>query len=100
MSQMSYRGGRRNRFYGQKCRAGIARLRGQRGSDRRELSGQLRSDMLIVAAPKQNRLKPHRGGMARSGENHAAPTELERVIEGTVAIHMSLLRSWAWAGLG
>jgi hypothetical protein len=68
--------------------------------DRRELSGQLRrSDMFIVPAPKQNRLKPHRGGMVRSGEVHAAPTELERIIGGTVTIGMSLLRSWAWAGL-
>ena len=56
--------------------------------------------MFIVHESKQNRLKPHRGGMARSGENHAAPTELERIIGGTVTIHMSLLRSWAWAGLG
>jgi hypothetical protein len=68
--------------------------------DRRELSGQLRrSDMFIVPAPKQNRLKPHRGGMVRFGEVHAAPTELERIIGGTVTIGMSLLRSWAWAGL-
>jgi hypothetical protein len=54
----------------------------------------------MVPAPKQNRLKPHRGGMARSGENHAAPKELERIIGGTVALNMSLLRSWAWGGLG
>jgi hypothetical protein len=68
--------------------------------DRRELSGQLRrSGMFIVPASKQNRLKPHRGGMVRSGEGHAAPTELERIIGGTVTINMSLLRSWAWAGL-
>ena len=68
--------------------------------DRRELSGQLRwSEMFIVPAPKQNRLKPHRGGMVRSGEVDAAPTELERIIGGTVTIGMSLLRSWAWAGL-
>ena len=68
--------------------------------DRRELSGQLRrSGMFIVPAPKQNRLKPHRGGMVRSGEDHAAPTELERIIGGTVTINMPLLRSWTWAGL-
>jgi hypothetical protein len=68
--------------------------------DRRELSGQLRrSGMFIVPASKQNRLKPHRGGMVRSGEGHAAPTELERIIGGTVTINRSLLRSWAWAGL-
>ena len=60
-----------------------------------QLSGQLRrSDMFIVPASKQNRLKPHRGGMVRSGEDHAAPTELERSIGGTVTINMSLLRSW------
>ena len=69
--------------------------------DRREVSGQLRrSDMFIVPAPKQNRLKPHRGGMVRSGEDHAAPTELERIIRGTATINMSLLRSSGWAGLG
>ena len=53
--------------------------------DRRKLSGQLRkSGTFIVPASKQNRLKPHRGGMVRSGEGHAAPTELERIIGGTV----------------
>ena len=68
--------------------------------DRRELSGQLRrSDMLIVPAPKENRLKPHRGGMVRFGGGHAAPTGLERIIGDTVTIGMSLLRSWACAGL-
>jgi hypothetical protein len=68
--------------------------------DRRERSGQLRrSEMFIVPAPKQNRLTPHRGGMVRSGEVHAAPTELERIIGGTVTINMSLLRSWARTGL-
>jgi hypothetical protein len=55
--------------------------------------------MFIVPAPKQNRLKPHRGGMAISDDVHAAPTELERIIGGTVTINMPLLRSWAWAGL-
>jgi hypothetical protein len=54
----------------------------------------------MVPAPKQNRLKPHRGGMARSGENHAAPTELKRIIVGTVTRPMSLVRSWAWGRLG
>ena len=52
-----------------------------------------------VPASKQNRLQPHRGDMVRSGEGHAAPTELERIIGGAVAINVSLLRSWAWAGL-
>ena len=66
--------------------------------ERRTLHGLLRSDMFIVPAPKQNRLKPHRGGVVRFGEGHAAPTELERIIGGTVTIGMSLLRSWAWAG--
>ena len=34
--------------------------------DRRELSGQLRrSGMFIAPASKQNRHKPHRGGMVR-----------------------------------
>jgi hypothetical protein len=55
--------------------------------------------MFIVPAPKQNRLKPHPGGMVRSGVDHAAPTELEQIIGGTVTINMSLLRSWARAGL-
>jgi hypothetical protein len=68
--------------------------------DRRELSGQLRwSEMLIVPASKQNRLKPHRGGMVRFREGHAAPTELERIIGGSVTINMSLLRSWACTGV-
>ena len=89
---------------------------------KRELSGQLRrSGMFIISKPlgahcdhkparreaglwkepasKQNRLKPHRGGMVRSGKGHAAPTELERIIGGAVTINTSLLRSWAWAGL-
>ena len=47
--------------------------------------------MFIVPASKQNRLKPHRGGMVRSGEGHAAPTELERIIGGTVTIHLRAL---------
>ena len=86
-----------------------------------ELRGQLRSDMFIVSkpfgahcdhkpasrdaglwkvpAPKPNRLKPHRRHV-RSGSDRAAPTELERIIGGTVTINMSLLRSWAWADLG
>ena len=51
--------------------------------------------MFIAPASKQIRLKPHRGGMVRAGEGHAAPTELERIIGGTVTIDMSLLRSWA-----
>ena len=55
--------------------------------------------MLIVPAPKENRLKPHRGGMVRFGGGHAAPTGLERIIGDTVTIGMSLLRSWACAGL-
>jgi hypothetical protein len=64
--------------------------------DRRERSAQLRrSGMFIAPASKQIRLKPHRGGMVRAGEGHAAPTELERIIGGTVTIDMSLLRSWA-----
>jgi len=66
--------------------------------DRRELSGQLRrSDMFIVPAPKQNRLKPYRGGMVRSGEVPAAPTELEGIIGGAVTKGVSLQRSRAWA---
>jgi hypothetical protein len=36
--------------------------------------------------------------MVRSGEGHAARTELERIIMGTVTKDMSLLRSCAWAG--
>jgi hypothetical protein len=55
--------------------------------------------MFIVPAPKQNRLKPHRGGMVRSGVDHAAPMELKRMHGIAVTINMSLLRSWAWAGL-
>jgi hypothetical protein len=78
MLQMSCRGSRRSRFSGQNAElASHDYEASEGGSDRRELSGQLRrSDMFIVPAPKQNRLKPHRGGMVRSGEDHAAPTEL------------------------
>ena len=36
--------------------------------------------MFIVPASKQNRLKPHRGGMVRSGEGHAALTGFEKMI--------------------
>jgi hypothetical protein len=38
--------------------------------------------MFIVPVPKQNRLKPHRGGMVRSDEFYAAPMEVERIIVG------------------
>ena len=51
--------------------------------------------MFIVRETKQNRLKPHRGGMSTCGADHAAPTELERLVEGAVTINMPLLRSWA-----
>jgi hypothetical protein len=46
--------------------------------------------MFIVPSPKQNGLKPHRGGMMGSGDGHTAPTELERIIGGTVTINLSL----------
>ena len=36
--------------------------------------------MFIVPQSKQNRLKPHRGGMVGYGAGHAAPTELERML--------------------
>src|ERR1035437_10051230 len=63
--------------------------------------GQLhRSDMFIVHESKQNRLKPHRGGMVASGVVHAAPMELERILGCAVTIDMSLLRSWTWIGQG
>jgi hypothetical protein len=48
--------------------------------------------MFIVHESKQNRLKPHRGGMVAPGAVHAAPKELERIIGGTVTLGMSLLR--------
>ena len=59
-----------------------------------------RSDMFIVHESKQNRLKPHRGGMVASGAVHAAPMELERILRCAVTINMSLLRSWMWIGQG
>ena len=59
-----------------------------------------RSDMFIVHESKQNRLKPHRGGMVASGAVHAAPMELERILGCAVTINMSLLRSWRWIGQG
>jgi hypothetical protein len=54
--------------------------------------------MIIVPESDHDRLKPHRGGMMVSGAGHAAPTELERIFGGVVAINMSLLRSWARPG--
>jgi hypothetical protein len=49
----------------------------------------LEAGLWKVPATKQNRLKPHRGGMVRFGEGHsAAPTELERIIRGTVTINI------------
>ena len=56
--------------------------------------------MFIVHESKQNRLKPHRGGMVASGAVHAAPMELERILGCAVTINMSLLRSWTWIGQG
>jgi hypothetical protein len=56
--------------------------------------------MFIVHESKQNRLKPHRGGMVASGAVHAAPMELERILGCAVTINMSLLRSWRWIGQG
>ena len=56
--------------------------------------------MFIVHESKQNRLKPHRGGMVASGAVHAAPMELERILGCAVTINMSLLRSWMWIGQG
>ena len=56
--------------------------------------------MFIVHEPKQNRLKPHRGGMVASGAVHAAPMELERILGCAVTINRSLLRSWRWIGQG
>ena len=55
--------------------------------------------MFIVPQSKQNFLKPHRGGTAGYGAGYAAPTELKRMHGIAVTINMSLLRSWAWAGL-
>ena len=45
--------------------------------------------MFIVRASKQNRFKPRRGAMSRSGAAHAAPTGLGRVVERGVTINMS-----------
>ena len=56
--------------------------------------------MFIVHESKQNRLKPHRGGMVASGAVHAAPMELERILGCAVTINMPLLRSWRWIGQG
>ncbi len=57
--------------------------------------GQLRrSDMFIVRETKQNRLKPHRGGMSTWGAAHAAPTGLKRIVGRGVAINMS--PRWGW----
>ena len=52
-----------------------------------------RSDMFIVHESKQNRLKPHRGGMVASGAVHAAPMELERILGCAATINMALRSS-------
>ena len=85
-----------NRRYGRlqvQCRQD---LRGGGRTNGRQLR---RNDMCIARDPKQDRCEPHGGGMVARGGDHAAPTELEGIIEGAVAIHMPILRSWASAGL-
>ena len=63
--------------------------------------------MFIVHESKQNRLKPHRGGMVASGAVHAAPMELERIPGCAVTRRHGMLRpdthrprqkllSWLW----
>ena len=48
--------------------------------------------MFIVHESKQNRLKPHRGGMVASGAVHAAPMELERIPGCAVTRRHGMLR--------
>jgi hypothetical protein len=98
MLQMSCRGSRRSRFYGQNAELASHDCGASEGSsDRRELSGQLRRSDMFIPAPKQNRLEPHRGGMARSGENHAAPTELARLVwRMSLSLSRAAPRSGCW----
>ena len=54
--------------------------------------------MSIVRETKQNRLKPHRGGMELPRAAHAAPMGLGRIVGRGIAIDMSprwgLAESW------
>ncbi len=53
--------------------------------------------MFIAREPNQDPRKHQRGGMVARGGRHAAPTELEEIRGGAVAINMPLLRSLALA---
>ena len=69
-------------------------------ADRLDRGGQLqRSDMFIVRETKQNRLKPHRGGMELPRAAHAAPMGLGRIVGRGVAINMSPRWGLALAGV-
>ncbi len=55
--------------------------------------------MFIVRETKQNRFKPHRGGMELPRAAHAAPMGLSRIVGRGVAINMSPLWGLALAGV-
>jgi len=55
--------------------------------------------MFIVRETKQNRLKPHRGGMELPRAAHAAPLGLGRIVGRGVAINMSPRWGLALAGV-
>ena len=55
--------------------------------------------MFIVRETKQNRLKPHRGGMELPRAAHAAPMGLGRIVGRGVAINMSPRWGLALAGV-
>ena len=56
--------------------------------------------MFIVRETKQNRFKPHRGGMELPRAAHAAPMGLCRIVGRGVAINMSPLWGLPLAGVG
>jgi hypothetical protein len=55
--------------------------------------------MFIVRETKQNRFKPHRGGMELPRAAHAAPMGLGRIVGRGVAINMSPRWGLALAGV-
>jgi len=55
--------------------------------------------MFIVRETKQNRFKPHRGGMELPRAAHAAPLGLGRIVGRGVAINMSPRWGLALAGV-
>ena len=56
--------------------------------------------MFVVRDTKQNRFKPHRGGMEFRRAAHAAPMGLGRIVGRGVAINMSPRWGLALAGVG